>query len=123
MMPLLTEIVDVPETLLTEGIVISVVSYVIVFAALLILYFVFDSLSKAINLQLKLKLRRQGKLSQIKSDKDLMIPGEVTAAIGLALFFATELHDEESNIITIRKVSRTYSPWSSKIYGLRGLNR
>lgn len=122
-MILLTEFVDVPETTLTEGIVISIVSYLIVFVALVILYYVFDNLTKVINLQLKVKLRRQGKLSQIKSDDDLMIPGEVTAAIGLALFFATELHDEESNVLTIKKVSRTYSPWSSKIYGLRNLQR
>jgi Na+-transporting methylmalonyl-CoA/oxaloacetate decarboxylase gamma subunit len=122
-MILLTEFVDVPETTLVEGIVISVVSYLIVFAALVILYYVFDGLTKVINLQLRIKLRKQGKLSQIKSDTDLMIPGEVTAAIGMALYFATELHDEESNILTIKKVSRTYSPWSSKIYGLRSLNR
>jgi glutaconyl-CoA/methylmalonyl-CoA decarboxylase subunit delta len=122
-MILLTEFVDVPETTLVEGIVISAVSYLIVFAALVILYYVFDGLTKVINLQLRIKLRKQGKLSQIKSDTDLMIPGEVTAAIGLALFFASELHDEESNILTIKKVSRTYSPWSSKIYGLRNLNR
>ncbi|HOI31975.1 MAG: OadG family protein [Bacteroidales bacterium] len=120
---LLAEIVDVPETILIEGIVISVVGYVIVFVALVILYFIFFQISKVLNMQLKSKLRRQGKLSEVADEKDFSIPGEVAAAIGMALYISCQLHDEESNVLTIKKVSRTYSPWSSKIYGLRNLNR
>ena len=46
--------------------------------------------------------------------------GEVNAAIAMALFlYSEQLHDIEDPIITMSKVSRTYSPWSSKIYGLR----
>ncbi len=122
-MMLLTDFIEVPETTLIEGIIISVVGYVIVFVALVILYYVFDSISKLLNMQIRLKLRRQGKLDESKKDQDFNIPGEVTAAISLALYLASELHDEESNVLTIKKVSRTYSPWSSKIYGLRNLNR
>lgn len=120
---MLTEIVDVPETTLIEGIVISVVGYLIVFVALVILYFVFFQISKVLNMQLKSKLRRQGKLDETANEKDLSIPGEVAAAISMALYISCQLHDEESNVLTIKKVSRTYSPWSSKIYGLRNLNR
>lgn len=48
------------------------------------------------------------------------IPGEVNAAIALALhLFRNQLHDMEDTVITIKKVSKAYSPWSSKIYGLR----
>lgn len=48
------------------------------------------------------------------------ISGEVNAAIALALYmYSNELHDQENPVITMIKVSRTYSPWSSKIYGLR----
>lgn len=122
-MVLLTDFVEVPETTLIEGIIISVVGYVIVFVALVILYYVFDSISKLLNLQLRLKLKKQGKLDESKKDKDFSIPGEVAAAISMALYLSSELHDEESNVLTIKKVSRTYSPWSSKIYGLRNLNR
>jgi Na+-transporting methylmalonyl-CoA/oxaloacetate decarboxylase gamma subunit len=122
-MILLTEFTVVPETTLIEGIVVSVVGYLIVFVALVLLYYFFDNLSKVINLRTKIMLRRQGKLSHTDPTKDFSIPGEVTAAISMALYMVTELHDEESNIITIKKVSRVYSPWSSKIYGLRGLNR
>ena len=35
------------------------------------------------------------------------------------ILFFDEMHDEESNVITIKRVRKTYSPWSSKIYGLR----
>lgn len=122
-MMLLTDFIEVPETTLIEGVIISVVGYVIVFVALVILFYVFDSISKLLNMQIRLKLRRQGKLDESKKNQDFNIPGEVTAAISLALYLASELHDEESNVLTIKKVSRTYSPWSSKIYGLRNLNR
>jgi len=37
--------------------------------------------------------------------------------------YYSEIHDKESEILTIDKVSRTYSPWSSKIYGLRQFPR
>lgn len=56
-------------------------------------------------------------ISQVpKSD----LSGEINAAIAMALYlYSNELHDQENPVITMIKVSRTYSPWSSKIYGLR----
>jgi hypothetical protein len=49
----------------------------------------------------------------------MMIPGDHSAAIAMALYMYNELHDEESNILTIDRVSRVYSPWSSKYYNMR----
>lgn len=122
-MLLLSDFIDVPRTILIEGLVISIVGYSIVFIALVVLYFVFFQISKLLNMQLKSKLRRQGKLNQDNKEETLSIPGEVAAAISMALYISCQLHDEESNVLTIKKVSRIYSPWSSKIYGLRNLNR
>lgn len=122
-MLLLSDFIDVPRTILIEGAVVSIVGYSIVFVALVVLYFVFFQISKLLNMQLKSKLRRQGKLNQDNKEETLSIPGEVAAAISMALYISYQLHDEESNVLTIKKVSRTYSPWSSKIYGLRNLNR
>ena len=52
------------------------------------------------------------------------ISGEVNAAIAMALYlYSSEIHDQENPVITMIRVSRTYSPWSSKIYGLRKLPR
>jgi hypothetical protein len=45
---------------------------------------------------------------------------EEAAAIALAMhLYKTQMHDMESFSITLRKVSRIYSPWNSKIYTLR----
>jgi hypothetical protein len=52
------------------------------------------------------------------------LSGEVNAAIAMALYlYSSEIHDQENPVITMIRVSRTYSPWSSKIYGLRKLPR
>lgn len=45
--------------------------------------------------------------------------GEEIAAIVMALHEHLDAHDKESTILTINKVRRSYSPWSSKIYGMR----
>ncbi len=45
--------------------------------------------------------------------------GEEIAAIVMALHEHFNAHDTESAVLTINKVKRAYSPWSSKIYGLR----
>ena len=45
---------------------------------------------------------------------------ETIAAIALSIYMnRTELHDFESSKLTIQRISRNYSPWSSKIYSLR----
>ena len=47
------------------------------------------------------------------------ISGDVLAAITAAIYlYSEELHDVENTVLTINRVSRTYSPWSSKIHGL-----
>jgi hypothetical protein len=48
------------------------------------------------------------------------VSDEEAAAIALAIhMFKIEMHDMESLTITLKKVSRIYSPWSSKIYTIR----
>jgi hypothetical protein len=48
------------------------------------------------------------------------VTDEEAAAIALAInMYKRDLHDMESFTITLKKVSRIYSPWSSKIYTLR----
>ena len=47
---------------------------------------------------------------------------DAEAAIATALYlYFNEMHDEESDIITVKRVSKTYSPWSSKLYSMRNL--
>jgi len=110
-------------TIISEGIIFAVTGYIIVFLALVLLYYVFHLLSKAMLLNTRRKLAKAGKLNHIKKDKDLHISGEVTAAIALAIYLTRDLHDTESDVLTIKKITRDYSPWNSKIYGLRFYRR
>lgn len=49
----------------------------------------------------------------------VVMTGEENAAIAAALYlFFSELHDQERYVMTIKKVSRIYSPWSSKFYNI-----
>ena len=47
---------------------------------------------------------------------------EIAAAIITALkLYKSNLHDQESEMLTIHRITRAYSPWSSKIHGLTQL--
>lgn len=99
------------------GWTVAVVGYTIVFVALILLVVVFVQLPKLLQLNVRKKLVRQGK--PCAEVDDLNIEGNVNAAISMALHLHfNQIHDEESNIITIKKVTKNYSPWSSKIYGV-----
>lgn len=100
------------------GIGMTVIGYVVVFLALLFLYITFSNLTKVLNINVRRILRREGKTDAVT--EELSISGELNAAIGMALhLYYSEIHDHEDTVLTINKISRAYSPWSSKIYGLR----
>ena len=100
------------------SLVITFAGYLIVLAALAIMAYFFTRLH---TLQDFLKKRKLGKPGNNEPEQrtKVVMTGEENAAIAAALFlFFSELHDEEKYVMTIRKVSKTYSPWSSKIYGI-----
>ena len=98
------------------GLTVSVVGFSIVFFSLALLVIVFLRLPKLINIKFKKRTRKRHKQEEPAED-DYIVEGNVTAAISLALhLYFNEMHDEESNIVTIKKVKKAYSPWSSKIY-------
>jgi len=101
----------------TETWTITLLGWVIVFAALLFLVGIFLMIPKLFKWKAKRDLRTKGK-TQITDDQ-LVISGETNAAIATALhLYFNEIHDEESNVITIKQVRRRYSPWNSKLYGM-----
>lgn len=106
-----------------QGIVISITGYVIVFSALLLLFLSFTLVSKLFRYNIRQKLIKRGKISQDTGKEHFVVPGQVMAAIAMTIYLSEELHDEESNILTIKKASKTYSPWSSKIYGLQNFKK
>ena len=102
----------------SDEIVVTVLGYGIVFLALLILYLFFANLTKLIISIKKNKLKFSGKETTGKDDST--ISGEVVAAISTAIsLHFQEAHDIENTIITIKKVQSAYSPWNSKLHGLR----
>ena len=104
----------------SDGLVLVIVGYCIVFMALLLLYLFFRYIIPTI-LRVKIGKGRFNKGSDSSETNQIVeVTGEVNAAISMALYlYLNELHDEESNILTIKRVSKIYSPWSSKIYGVR----
>jgi glutaconyl-CoA/methylmalonyl-CoA decarboxylase subunit delta len=112
------------DLILGDGLTITVIGYVIVFIALLLLTIVFSFIPRILKMQFRQDPQKESKPGELTASKE-EIPGEVNAAIGTAIFmFFNEMHDVEDPIITIRRVSKNYTPWSSKIYGVtRGLNR
>ncbi|MCF8366965.1 MAG: OadG family protein [Bacteroidales bacterium] len=93
---------------------VAIVGYLIVFGALVLLFFIYNLLPVFINFKVRRKLRKEGKCEDCDVSQ---IEGNVSAAISMALYLhLNEIHDEESDVITIKRVSKQYTPWSSKIY-------
>jgi Na+-transporting methylmalonyl-CoA/oxaloacetate decarboxylase gamma subunit len=91
----------------------------VVFVGLITLYLLFKLVG---NIAVNLSHRRVMKAAGISKEAAKGIAeqsGDVFAAIAMAIYEATELHDEENTILTIKNTARNYSPWSSKIYTLR----
>jgi len=102
-----------------QGITVAIIGYLIVFLALVLSFFVFSNIPKILYYKTRKELKKQKKQQVVKGN-DIHLSGDVTAAIASALYlYYNELHDPESNVITIKRVRKRYSPWSSKIYSLR----
>ncbi len=114
-----------------SGIGMIAIAMGVVFIALAALYFFFTSTARILKMDVKKQLSARSAVkakagvsdSKGEDHKGLEMTGEINAAIAMTLYLYTnELHDEENTVLTINKVSRTYSPWSSKIYGLNRLH-
>lgn len=67
-------------------------------------------------------VRRQTEDSVVTRTVQGQLHEEEIAAIATALkLFRGELHDRESEVLTIMSIKRAYSPWNSKIHGLTQL--
>lgn len=102
-----------------HGIIITVVSVAVVFTALVVLYFAYTFVGKAVNgkvdwksLVRRFKRKSKGKgmpseeeAAAIAMALDQELNGETYAAIGLALhqYLNDTVHDNESYIITIKR--------------------
>lgn len=103
---------------------ITIIAMCIVISALAVLsvlFFIFGKVSEAI-LTRKKKKAKAAADHEVNEDHHELAPGEVIAAIALALAeHFQEGHDIEDTILTIQRMKKSYSPWNSKIYNLRTL--
>ena len=108
----------------TKGWIVTVAGFLIVIIALFILSTIFRGVAAYFK-------KQDAKKNEVKEIKPVTvkptvkvaegeIPAEVQAAIGMALYLSTNLHDEESNVITIE---RRVTSWNDKNYGVRHWKR
>ena len=106
------------------GIFLTLTAMCVTFLALAILFLVFKQIGK-----FHIKKNSENAIEAVKdvankekADTSGQVSAETYAAISMAIhlfMIENEAHDFEETVLTINKVSRTYSPWSSKIYTLR----
>ena len=106
-----------------DGFGMAIIAMSVVFIGLILFYVSFKIVGNiAVKLGKRNAMKAIGITDKVEAkEKNLgSHSGEEAAAIAMALHeFMNDAHDVEDMILTINKVKRTYSPWSSKIYTLR----
>lgn len=94
---------------------VALISICLVFTVLVLLVFVMKLFGFVF-------ARRQPAAAAASAVVQGQLHEEEIAAIGVALrLYQSELHDRESEVLTIMSIKRAYSPWNSKIHGLTQL--
>lgn len=105
------------------GIGMAIMAMLVVFVGLILLYAAFKVVNNlGISFAKRNAMKSHGITDKQEAKEKAMgvESGEVYAAIAMALHeYQSNVHDIEDTILTINKVKRNYSPWSSKIYTLR----
>lgn len=107
-----------------NGFGMTLMAMCIVFSALLVLcicFYIISKIGEKISKRKKMESQGLSMRDVPRAERPQGDSGEEIAAIVMALHDHLDAHDKESTILTINKVRRAYSPWSSKIYGLRQL--
>lgn len=107
----------------SNGIGMSISAMSVVFCGLILLFIAFKIVGKAsVSLSKRNAMKAKGitDKQEAKEKKLGEAPGEIFAAIAMAMHeMQSDVHDVEDTVLTITRVKRSYSPWSSKIYTLR----
>lgn len=100
-----------------EGVIVTVVGLLVIFASLIVLFVIFQYVLPW-SLETLHRIRSGDHLSYTSTKPTgEASSGEEMAAIAAAVYlFIAQTHDEENAILTINKARKDYSPWSSKIY-------
>lgn len=99
------------------GVGMTLIAMLVVIIVLAFIASFFQNLERFIRIGSKILSKRKEKTEKV--EVKVSTSGEEAAAIALALhLFISEQHDSESLNLTLSRISKTYSPWSSKIYGV-----
>lgn len=105
-----------------NGFGMTIMAMCVVFSALLLLclcFYAIGAIGKSVSRSNKIKSSGDDHTDREVRAATAHDSGEEIAAIVMALHEHFNAHDAENTILTINKVKRAYSPWSSKIYNLR----
>ena len=123
-MEMLSVILRHDPAIYTKGWIVTVAGFLIVIIALFILSTIFRGVAsyfkkKDAKVDAPKAIEKPVTKPVVKAAEG-EIPNEVLTAIGMALYLSTNLHDEESNVITIE---RRMTSWNDKNYGVRHWKR
>ena len=107
----------------SDGIGMSISAMSVVFCGLILLFIAFKIVGRvSVSLSKRNAMKAKGitDKQEAKEKKLGEAPGEIFAAIAMAMYeMQSDVHAVEDTVLTITRVKRSYSPWSSKIYTLR----
>lgn len=92
----------------------------IVFGLIVVFFVVFGRGPKKVKTENKPEESPVEPVNKVVSTDNKAVSDEVYAAISMAVYqLQNQAHDQENTVLTIDKAAHMYSPWSSKIHGLR----
>ena len=101
------------------------IGFAIVFGVLVLLIYIMRGMGWVFTRQKKAEKVAKAAAAGVavaEDDHEAISDQEIAAAIMTALkLYKSNLHDQESEMLTIHRITRAYSPWSSKIHGLTQL--
>jgi hypothetical protein len=101
------------------GLGMTAIAMLVVISVLAFAAIVFQNIDNLIHFITKLLTKKASTSAEPIKVEKLSATNDEILAIALALhLYKSDLHDNESLTLTMNKISRTYSPWSSKIYGI-----
>lgn len=105
-----------------NGFAMTITAMGIVFSALILLsvcFYIISKINASRSRRKKMEAHGIDATTVSRKERPEGDTGEVIAAIAMALHEHLDAHDKESSVLTINKVRKAYSPWSSHIYTLR----
>ena len=100
-----------------EMLLMALFGFLMVFTVLVLLIFVMKAMGWFFTREHKAKVAATATTAH--PHDHAISDQELAAAIITALkLYKSALHDQESEMLTINRITRAYSPWNSKIHGL-----